>query len=51
MEHYVEYKYVLINENVKKTVNEIIKIIEFENFIQLNNAKLDKKLKSIINFN
>ena len=30
MKHYNEYKYVLINENVQKTVNEIKKIIEYQ---------------------
>ena len=51
MGHYNEYKYVLVNENVKKTVDEIIKIIEFENYIQTNSKNLEKKLKNIINFN
>ena len=33
MKHYNEYKYVLINENVQKTVNEIKKIIEYNELI------------------
>ena len=33
MKHYTEYKYVLINENVKKTVNDIKKIIEYNDLI------------------
>jgi len=49
MKHYNEYKYVLINENIHKTANEIKKIIEFSSFIHLNKIKLDKKLKRIIN--
>ena len=48
MSHYREYKYVLINENVHKTVNEIKKILEFEKLIQINNSNLKKKLKRII---
>ena len=45
MKHYNEYKYVLINENVQKTVNEIKKIIEYNQLIinQKNNFK--KKIK------
>ena len=50
MQHYDEYKYVLINENVKETVSQIKKIIEFENYIKSNNLLLKKKLKRIINF-
>ncbi len=50
MSHYKEYKYVLINENVHKTVNEIKKIIEYNNLITSNNLLLNKKLKKIINF-
>ena len=50
MQHYKEYKYILINESVNKTVNEIKKIIEFEEE-NLNNKKLlIKNLKRIINF-
>ncbi len=49
MKHYSEYKYVLINENVQKTVNDIKKIIEFNNFEIGNNLNLKKKLKKIIN--
>ena len=50
MKHYSEYQYVLINENVHKTVNEIKKIIEYNNLITSNNLLLNKKLKKIINF-
>ncbi len=49
MKHFNEYKYVLINENIHKTVNEIKKIIEFSSFIKENKIKLDQKLKRIIN--
>ncbi len=50
MKHFNEYKYVLINENVHKTVNDIKKIIEFNEFISINTKYLEKKLKRIINF-
>ena len=49
MKHYNEYKYVLINENVQKTVNEIKKIIEYHELIQDQEKLLKKKLKKIIN--
>ena len=50
MKHYKEYKYVLVNENVQKTVNDIKKIIEFNQLIVKQNNILSKKLKKIINF-
>ena len=49
MKHYKEYKYVLINDNVKKTVQDIIKIIEYNNLINKNNKLLQSKLNKIIN--
>ena len=49
MKHYKEYKYVLINEKVHKTVNDIKKIIEFNEFFTYNNRLLSKNLKKIIN--
>ena len=49
MKHYKEYKYVLINENVQKTVNEIKKIIEYHELIQDQKELLKNKLKKIIN--
>ena len=48
MKHYKEYKYVLINENVHNTVDDIKKIIESQNLIAKNNFILSKKLKNII---
>ena len=51
MKHYNEYKYVLINENVQKTVNEIKKIIEYHQLIMDHQNILKKKLKKIINRN
>ena len=49
MKHYTEYKYVLINENVKKTVNDIKKIIEYNDLITNHRNILNYKLKKIIN--
>ncbi len=49
MKHYNEYKYVLINENIKKTVNEIKKIIEYNELIFSQKKILGKSLKKIIN--
>ena len=48
MKHYREYKYVLINEKVKKTVQDIKKIIEFNEFVERNNLNLNKSLKKIV---
>ena len=48
MKHYKEYRYVLINENVKKTVKDIKKIIEFNELIYKNNIILNKRLKKIV---
>ena len=49
MKHYSEYKYVLINEKVHKTVNEIKKIIEYHQLIKNQREFLKSKLKKIIN--
>ena len=49
MKHYNEYKYVLINDNVKNTVEDIIKIIEYNNLISINKRLLQSKLNKIIN--
>ena len=51
MKHYNEYKYVLINEKVHKTVNEIKKIIEYHQLIMNHKKVLRSKLKKIINRN
>ena len=48
MRHYKEYKYVLINQNVKKTVNDIKKIIEYNELLTSHNNILQSKLKKII---
>ena len=47
--HYNEYSYVLINQNVQQTVNEIISIIKTNTIIEKNKKLTDKKIKSLIN--
>ena len=47
MRHYNEYKYVIINENIKETVNKLIKIIEYQTLIEKKNQILKKNLKKI----
>ena len=49
MKHYNEYKYVLINENIQNTANDIKKIIEYYELIEKKNNTLSSKLKKIIN--
>ena len=49
MQHYKEYKYVLINEKVQDTVNQIKKIIEYHELIMSQKNILKNKLKNIIN--
>ena len=49
MKHYNEYKYVLINANVQKTVSEIKKIIEYHQLILEHKLILKSQLKKIIN--
>ena len=51
MKHYSEYQYVLINEKVHKTVNEIKKIIEYHQLIMNQRKFLKTKLKKIIDRN
>ena len=50
MKHFNEYKYVLINENIYHTVDQIKKIIEYNSLIENNLYVLNKNLKRIINF-
>ena len=38
--HYDEYKYAIVNDNITKTVNYIIKIIEFEEILNQINKKV-----------
>ena len=48
--HYNEYSYVLINQNVKQTVDYIIHIIKYKYILENNKKLTDRKLKSLINF-
>ena len=41
--HYGEYKYAIVNDNIIKTVNQIIKILEFERILN----QINKKVKSV----
>ena len=47
--HYKEYSYVLINQNVQQTVNEISDIIKINLIIEKNKKLTDRKIKSLIN--
>ena len=47
--HYKEYSYVLINQNVQQTVNEICDIIKTNLIIDKNTKLTDIKIKSLIN--
>ena len=48
IKHYKEYKYILINENVQQTVNNIINIIDHNLLIDKNQKLLNKKIKYLI---
>ncbi len=47
--HYKEYSYVLINQNVQQTVNEISDIIKTNLIIDKNKKLTERKIKSLIN--
>ena len=47
--HYKEYSYVLINQNVQQTVNEISEIIKTNLIIDKNRKLTERKIKSLIN--
>ena len=47
--HYKEYSYVLINQNVQQTVNEISDIIKTSLIIEKNKKLTESKIKSLIN--
>ena len=47
--HYKEYSYVLINQNVQQTVNEISDIIKINILIEKNRKLTERKIKSLIN--
>ena len=46
--HYKEYSYVLINQNVQQTVNEICNIIKTNFIIEKNRKLTERKIKSLI---
>ena len=48
--HYNEYSYVLINQNVIQTINEIIHIIKYRNILENNKKLTERKISSLINF-
>jgi len=48
--HYNEYSHVLINQNLKKTVSDIIHIIQYKYILDDNKKLSDRKLKTLINF-
>ena len=50
IKHYKEYKYILINENIHQTVNNLVKIINYNLLIDQNQNKLNNKLKNLIKF-
>jgi len=47
--HYSDYSYVLINQNVKQTVNDIMHIIKYKVILENNKKLTDRKLKTLIN--
>ena len=47
--HYKEYSYVLINQNVQQTVNDISAIIKTNLTIEKNRKLTERKIKSLIN--
>ena len=49
IKHYKEYSYVLINQNVQQTVNEISDIIKTNLIIDKNRKLTEKKIKFLIN--
>tara|TARA_Y100000768_G_scaffold361257_1_gene319174 strand:+ start:296 stop:928 length:633 start_codon:yes stop_codon:yes gene_type:complete len=50
IKHYNEYSYVLINQNIHSTANEITHIIKYHDFLKSNDKILNKKLKKIVDF-
>ena len=47
--HYREYSYVLINQNIQQTVNEISDIIKTNLIIEKNKKLTERKIKFLIN--
>lgn len=50
IKHYNEYTYVLINQNIHNTTNDIINIIKYYDLINNNKKVLDKNLKKLVDF-
>ncbi len=50
IKHYNEYNYVLINQNIHNTANDIIDIIKYHDLIKNNDKILNKNLKKIVYF-
>ena len=50
IKHYNEYSYVLINQNIHNTANDIIDIIKYHDLIKNNDKILNKNLKKIVDF-
>lgn len=50
IKHYNEYNYVLINQNIYNTANDIINIIKYHELIKNNKEVLNKNLKKLIDF-
>tara|TARA_X000000368_G_scaffold30862_1_gene22972 strand:- start:220 stop:849 length:630 start_codon:yes stop_codon:yes gene_type:complete len=50
IQHYNEYSYVLINQNIHNTANDIINIIKYHDLIKNNDKILNKNLKKIVDF-
>ena len=48
--HYNEYSYILINQNVMQTVNDIAHIIKNNLILEKNRKLTAKKIKTLINF-
>ena len=48
--HYKEYSYVLINQNIHQTVDDLIHIIKYHSILEKNKFLTDGKLKTLINF-
>ena len=48
--HYDEYSYVLINQNIHQTVEDLIHIIKYHLILEKNQLLTNSKLKSLINF-
>ena len=48
MSHWNEYDYVIVNENLRKCVNEILQIIEVERKKRFRQTSLEKFVKSLV---